>query len=75
MYGPNDNSCGPYFGTIRDLVYSAHPRQDVQQNPDVMLMPSIPSRFRLEQVRPIPHHEPADEREPQRYRQEKHVTY
>jgi exonuclease III len=64
VYGPNDNVCGNFFGTIRDTVcrWNGIPcilggdwnaticYEDVTVNPDVMFMRSIPSRFRSEQL-------------------------
>jgi exonuclease III len=64
VYGPNNNDCGNFFGTIRETVrrWDGIPcilggdwnaticYDDVQVNPDVMFMRSIPSRFRSEMI-------------------------
>jgi exonuclease III len=64
VYGPNDNECGNFFGTITDTVrrWNGIPcilggdwnatmcSDDVTVNPDVMFMRSIPSRFRSERI-------------------------
>jgi exonuclease III len=64
IYGPNDNACDGFFSTIKDTVRSWNgipcilggdwnatgSYEDLNFNPDVLFMRSIPSRYRSEQV-------------------------
>jgi exonuclease III len=64
VYGPNTDTCDEFFNKIKNTVraWSGIPcilggdwnatgcSEDVQFNPDVMFMRSIPSRYRSEQV-------------------------
>jgi hypothetical protein len=64
IYGPSDNACDGFFSTIKDTVrgWNGIPcilggdwnatgsYEDLNFNPDVMFMRSIPSRYRSEQV-------------------------